>query len=306
MVADHLSALDPRGPVAAEMTFLFWVLVTLGAAVFAGFIVLLLIGLFRRSEQSEPGDEALERRFLVSGGLAMPAVIIAVAFGFTLAGMRAIHLEPGDLTVTVVGHQWWWEVRYDGFTTANEIVIPAGEPVLFELVSEDVIHSFWVPELGGKIDLLPDKTNTVVLQADAPGEYAGACGEFCGLQHARMRFRVVAVTPAEFQRWVDHQQRSAPDPHGALAVRGLDVFGDEGCGECHTIRGTSADGVGGPDLTHLASRETLAAATLPNDPNQLAEWIRSPQDLKQGVSMPATTLSDADMEALIAYLETLR
>ncbi len=288
------------------MTFLFWVLTLLGVAVFAAFVILLLVGLFRRADPSEARDDTVGRRFLLRGGMAMPALVIAVAFGFTLAAMRAIDVEPGEVTVQVVGHQWWWEVRYEGFTTANEIVMPAGEPVLFELVSEDVIHSFWVPELGGKIDLLPDKTNALVLQADAPGEFAGACAEFCGLQHARMRLRVVAVTPEEFQEWAARQALAAANPHDQLTRRGREVFGDEGCGECHTIRGTSADGIGGPDLTHLASRATLAAGTFPNDAAWLAEWIRSPQELKQGVPMTASALAEADLEALVAYLASLR
>lgn len=304
-MTNYLSAFDPRGPVAAEMTFLMWVLVVLGAVVFVGFSGLLLAGLFRRTDGEDHGDEGV-RRWLFGGGLVLPAVVIAIVFGFTISAMRNADLEPGTLTIEVIGHQWWWEVRYDGFTTANEIVIPVDEPVTFELESEDVIHSFWVPELGGKIDLFPDMTNTVTLQADDSGEYGGVCAEFCGLQHARMRLRLVAVDRAEFERWANQQAQGAVEPGEELSRRGREVFTAAGCGECHTIRGTSADGGVGPDLTHLASRETLASATLTNEPGQLAEWIRSPSRFKSGVEMPDSELSDAELDALVAYLGTLR
>lgn len=283
-----------------------WVLVVLGVAVFVTVVGLLLAGLVRGPRSAATSEDTIERRWLGGGGMLMPALLVTVVFGFTLDAMRDSRLEPGAVTIQMVGHQWWWEIRYDGFTTANEVVVPAGEPVVFEVTSADVIHSVWVPGLGGKIDMLPDSVNTVILEASAPGEYWGACGEFCGLQHARMRLRVVAVTPEEYERWVEHQRLAAVSPRTEHATRGLDVFSEAGCGDCHTVRGTSAAGDSGPDLTHLASRETLAATTLPNEAVRLGEWVRSAQSLKQGVAMPDTELSDGDLDALVAYLGTLR
>ena len=300
----YASVFEPRGPVAAEMTFLMWVLVVLGAAVFVAVVGLLVVGLVRRTEATP--EDTIERRWLGGGGLVLPALLISVVFALTLSAMRDTRLEPGGVTIGIVGHQWWWEIHYDGFSTANELVIPAGEPVTFEVASADVIHSFWIPGLGGKIDMLPDTTNTVILEATEPGEYGGACGEFCGIQHARMRLRVIAVTPDEYANWTAAQLVDAAPPDIGLTADGLDVFMGAGCGDCHTIRGTSAIGDSGPDLTHLASRETLAAVTLPNDAEQLGQWIRSAQSLKHGVAMPDTELSERDLEALVAYLGTLR
>lgn len=295
---------EPRGPVAAEMNFLLWVLVVLGAAVALVFIGLLVRGLLRNSEGASD-EERLRRRWLVGGGMAMPAVVIGVVFAFTLAGMRDTDLAPGTLEIEVIGHQWWWEVRYDDFVTANEIHVPVGEPVTFLLRSADVIHSFWVPELGGKIDLLPDNPNTVTLLADEAGVYGGSCAEFCGLQHARMRFQVHADSPEEFEGWAASQRDAAPEPPSPAAARGQEVFLTEGCGECHTVAGVT-DGRKAPDLTHLASRTTLAAGTLPNDSQHLADWISDPDSFKQGTEMEGADLDEADLADLIAYLESLR
>ncbi|HSJ34161.1 MAG TPA: cytochrome c oxidase subunit II [Acidimicrobiia bacterium] len=295
---------EPRGPVAAEMTYLFWVLVVLGAAVAMMFIGLLVRALFREP----PGDadeNRLQRRWLVGGGMAMPALVIGVVFGFTLIGMRNTDLGPGSLEIDVIGHQWWWEVRYDGFVTANEIHIPVGEPVTFTLSSADVIHSFWVPELGGKIDLLPDHPNSVTLQADEAGVYGGACAEFCGLQHARMRLQVHAESREDYEQWVAAQQGGASEPDSAAAERGLEIFLTEGCGECHTVAGVT-EGRKAPDLTHLASRSSLAAGTLPNDSQHLADWISDPESFKQGTEMPGADLDENDLNDLVAYLESLR
>jgi cytochrome c oxidase subunit II len=295
---------EPRGPVAAEMNFLLWVLVVLGAAVAIVFIGLLVRGLFRDPEGASD-EERLQRRWLIGGGMAMPAVVIGVVFAFTLAGMRDTDLGPGTLEIEVIGHQWWWEVRYDDFVTANEIHVPVGEPVTFLLRSSDVIHSFWVPELGGKIDLLPDNPNYMTLQADEAGVYGGSCAEFCGLQHARMRFQVHADSPGEFERWASSQRAAAPEPPTPAAKRGREIFLTEGCGECHTVAGIT-DGRKAPDLTHLASRVTLAAGTLPNDSQHLADWISDPDSFKQGTEMEGADLDEADLVDLVAFLESLR
>lgn len=295
---------EPGGPVAAGMTTLMWILIGLGGLVAVLFLYLLVRGLVRRPTVPL-ADDLLWRRWLIGAGMVMPALVIAVVFGSTLATMRDTDLAPGTYEIEVIGHQWWWEVRYPGFVTANEIHIPVGEPVTFALRSADVIHSFWVPELGGKIDLLPDHPNSVTLQADAPGVYGGACAEFCGLQHARMRLRVQAQTPEEFAAWAAAQQLPPAEPATAAIERGRELFVAEECGECHRVAGLTP-GTEAPDLTHLASRATLAAATLPNDTAHLTDWLTRPQSLKEGTAMPGTELTGDALDDLVAYLESLR
>jgi cytochrome c oxidase subunit 2 len=213
---------------------------------------------------------------------------------------------PGALRVEVTGHRWWWQVRYPdwGVTTANEVHLPVGRPVDLVLTSADIIHSFWVPQLGGKRDLVPGKVNHLVLTVQAPGEYPGQCAEFCGISHANMRLLVVAELPAEFEAWA-RRQAGGPLPPTGEAARGLEAFLAGGCAACHTIQGVTG-GVLGPDLTHVGSRRTLASGILPNTPGDLAAWLRDPPALKPGVLMPKTPLSDAQVSALVAYLGSLR
>lgn len=296
------SVLDPGGPAASEITGLTWILFVLGALVAIFFLALLAVALFRRDRGTPTPEPILERRWLATLGMAMPAAVILVVLGATLVAMRPSAQASADLRIEVIGHQWWWELRYPSFVTSNEIVIPAGEPVAFEVTSRDVIHSFWIPDLGGKMDMFPDYTNSIVLEADEPGVYTGACAEFCGLQHARMRLRVTALSRPEYDRWVDAQKSEAS---ASPQDRGLEVFDSADCGRCHSIRGLAGGG-DGPDLTHLASRQTLAAGTLDNTPENLARWIAAPQEVKEGVSMPDSDLSPEDLEALVAFLESLR
>lgn len=283
----------------------------MGAAVFLLVVVLLILGLRRRPpDDADPiaGRPEEGRRWLLGGGIILPAAGISVVFGLTLSAMTPTFPDTGgEVTVEVVGYQWWWQIRYpdSGVLTANEIHIPAGVPIDLRLVSEDVIHSFWAPDLGGKIDLLPDRPNSYMIQADSPGEYRGVCAEFCGLQHARMRFLVVATDGASFQTWLEEQAGEAVAPDDMTERRGLEVFEAAGCGDCHTIRGTPHSGDVGPDLTHLAGRQTLAAATLDNTPANLAAWITDPHQFKEGVGMPASELTQDDLGALVAYLESL-
>jgi len=200
----------------------------------------------------------------------------------------------------VIGHQFWWEVRYPGTAavTANEIHIPARTPVQVLVYTDDVIHSFWVPELDRKIDMIPDQTNRVLLYADKPGRYRGQCAEFCGLQHAHMGFYVFAETPARFHAWLAHESR--PATHTSPVVFRAD------CSGCHAIRGTSATSRVGPDLTHIGSRTSLAALAIPNTPERLAQWLRDPQSIKPGSQMPALGLTSAQIAQLVAYLEKLK
>jgi cytochrome c oxidase subunit 2 len=227
---------------------------------------------------------------------------------------RALARMPlrGAVNIELVGHQWWWEARYKDedvsrqFSTANELHIPVGRPVVVTLKSSDVIHSLWVPNLHGKRDLIPGRTAILRLQADQPGTYRGQCAEFCGLEHAMMALLVKAEPDAQYEAWAAQQRLPAPEPSSALARRGREVFLGTSCVMCHTISGTVANAVLGPDLTHLASRQTIAAGMLPNEPGHLAGWISDPQALKPGVNMPANTLPPDDLQALLAYLETLK
>jgi cytochrome c oxidase subunit 2 len=216
------------------------------------------------------------------------------------------------VNLRITAHRWWWDVTYDDadptrvFRTANEIHVPVGRPVIATLDSVDVIHSFWVPSLAGKKDLIPGRTSTLEFQADKPGRYHGMCAEFCGWQHANMAFDVVADPPAEFERWADTQREPAAEPTDEQAKRGRTLFMSGSCMMCHEVRGTTAGGRKAPDLTHVASRPRLAAGVVPNEPHDLAAWIIDPQKMKPGADMPSHYLPGADIDALVAYLETLK
>jgi cytochrome c oxidase subunit 2 len=270
----------------------------------------LLLALFRRRG---PDFDEIEQpegtRTVVWGGAVVPAVILAGIFGATVFTMKALD-EPEiaeELIIEVEGKRWWWDVTYPelGFRTANEIHIPVGEPVAIKLLAEDVIHSFWVPELHGKLDMIPGRVTEFWLEASEPGAYLGECAEFCGVQHARMQFLVVAEEEEDFLAWVAQQQQPAPAPASELAQQGLEIFLGNTCINCHTVEGTDATGELGPDLTHLASRQTLAAGTVPNNRGNLAGWIADPHSIKPGNLMPPTQLTGPQLQALLAYLETL-
>jgi cytochrome c oxidase subunit II len=220
--------------------------------------------------------------------------------------------QNNKVTIELTGHQWWWEARYwDGsaqniFTTANEIHIPVGEPVTVQLKSQDVIHSFWVPNLTGKKDLIPGKVATLWLRADKPGLYRGQCAEYCGLQHAHMALYVIAESPEQFNAWLAQQRGAAVPPTAEAQQRGQQVFLNSPCIMCHTIKGTPASSHVGPDLTHLASRMTIAAGTVPNTRGHLAGWVVDSQGLKPGNQMPPNNLSSDDLMALLDYLQSLK
>ena len=306
-------SLDPQGPVAQAMADLWWLMSALGVAVFVVVTVLLAVGLFRRPQTTEPhaGEKTPTGfgRWMIVGGVLMPTVVLLVVLGATLRAMRFVPntAPPEALVVEVVGHQWWWEVRYpdEGITTANELHIPVGRPIALKLTSADVIHSFWVPRLGGKIDLLPDGTNTLVLEADEPGEHHSQCAEFCGLQHANMGLTVVAEPQERFASWMADRKEPAVKPTGATARRGLELFLAFECASCHAIQGTTADATAGPDLTHIANRPTLGAGVLSNTPKNLADWVTDPHAIKNGVKMPAAKLTEEQLDAVLAYLDGL-
>jgi cytochrome c oxidase subunit 2 len=308
------STLDPVSKPARDIENLWWIMMTGGWIVFGGTVVFLVIGWVRRRERGWPliGErEGFNVGLVVGFGLVVPLVVLSVLFVFAnvhvIEATSAPKKGSTELTVRVTGHQWFWDVRYPGSeaVTANEIHIPVRTRVAVQVTTADVIHSFWVPRLNRKIDMVPGRRNEVLLYADEPGVYRGQCSEFCGLQHAHMGLLVVAESRAKFEAWLENAGSSRRAPTGAEARRGEDVFLAEACAGCHTIRGTEASGDIGPDLTHVGSRSTLAALTIPNRPDALAEWIRNPQHVKPGTKMPALGLGAEDVRALVAYLEGL-
>lgn len=246
-------------------------------------------------------------------GVGISTVVLIACAVWTMLTVAAVAMpaRAADLTLHVTASQWWWDVRYRDrdpartFDVANEIHIPVGTPVKLELESIDVIHSFWIPQLVGKTDVIPGQTNVMWLQADRPGLYRGQCGEYCGAQHAHMAMVVVADPAAEFVAWSDRQRAAAAAPANAAVQRGSQAFVAY-CGACHRVRGTEAGGILGPDLTHLMSRNTIAAGLLPNTPGNLSAWVANAQALKPGSRMPTLALPGPDLHAVVAYLETLK
>ena len=264
------------GPVADREARLGWLLLIIASVVVVvtGLLVLIAV-LRRRAPARSEGDilpEAGGMSWVLIGGVAVPVVILAGVLIVSTGTLAAVVREPTRpaASVQVVGHRWWWELRYAGkdpqdiFTTANELHLPVGQPVRLELATGDVIHSFWIPQLAGKLDLIPGQSNVMWIQADSAGVYRGQCGEYCGLQHAGMALSVVAEPPAQFARWLEAMRQPAAEPAGADAVAGRRVFTGKACALCHAVRGTGAGGAIGPDLTHVASRRTIAAGMLPN------------------------------------------
>lgn len=236
-------------------------------------------------------------------------IILGTISVFSVRSMGISDPPPnGPKNLVVVAHQWWWEVRYpdSGIVTANEVHVPVGQRERIGLLSADVIHDWWVPELGRKMDIIPGLENSTWFSADAPGTYLGRCAEFCGAEHAWMRIRVIAQTPADYARWVQQQLVIPPQPTTGLAAEGMQDFKVMTCSNCHTIRGTFATARIGPDLTHVASRQTLAAGRLDNTPSNLAEWLEEPDHVKPRCNMPNLHLSRQQNQALVAYLETLK
>jgi cytochrome c oxidase subunit 2 len=268
----------------------------------------------RRGEDEREPPQVYGSNQIELAWTVVPVLIVFVLFLATaryIFGIEGHEPPPRALQVTVVGHQWWWEIRYPdlGIITANELHVPASDPAnpsptFLTLESADVIHSFWVPQLAGKLDVIPHKTNRTWIEPHTPGLYVGQCAEFCGVQHAWMLLRVIVHPKDEFDAWVAEQQAPAVDDR--IARTGRDVFGSVACINCHTVRGTTANGIFGPDLTHLMSRSTLGAGVAANSPESLRAWIENPAGLKPGVLMPAMQLSRGDLDQLVAYLLTLR
>jgi cytochrome c oxidase subunit 2 len=309
------SALEPRSEPAREIATLWWWMLAVAGTVLGGAVFLLFLGWLRRRTPGIPivgQREGLTTALVVVFGILIPLgtnIAVFVTANFVVAKTTdAPAPDSTAMTIEVTGHQWFWEVRYPGTraVTANEIHIPAGERVDVVARTADVIHSFWVPQLNRKIDMIPGHTNRILLEADEPGRYRGQCAEFCGAQHAHMGMYVYADPPDRFRSWLDAMGQDAAAPQTAAERRGERVFDENACASCHTIRGTPARGRIGPDLTHLQSRSTLAALTIPNRPRDLAAWVRDPQHVKPGNRMPALRLADADFDDVLAYLESLK
>jgi cytochrome c oxidase subunit 2 len=313
--------LHPAGPQAGHIHALWLLMLGVCTFVFVAVMAALAIGVARarRGDEKTPADVASlvrdERklRHRVGTAVALSIALLGLLFAATVVTDRAVAQLPvgGALHIRLTAHQWWWEATYDDptpanvFSTANELHIPVGRPVLLTLEASDVIHSVWLPDLGGKKDLIPGRTATLALRADKPGLYRGQCAEFCGYQHALMLLYVVADPPAQYDQWAAHSRSMAPPPASEETRRGQQVFLQSTCAMCHAIGGTIANGKHAPDLTHVASRRTLAAGTLPNTPQALAAWISDPQHVKPGANMPGNRLAPADLQALVAYLRTL-
>lgn len=319
------SVIDPVGPESGKIDSLYWFFFWLLGAIFLAVIVILLITLTRRHrgieqeplegthKPSEQTDSRL-RRIVTGATIATVLILFVLIISSVTTGKAISELsnKKNPLTIEVTGVQWWWQIRYVSsdasrtVTTANEIHIPVGRPVQIRELSNDVIHSFWVPNLNGKRDLIPSHTTTEWIEADHPGLYRGQCAEFCGLQHAHMAIWVVAEPQEKFNAWLQGQLQPAAVPVNEVQQRGQQVFMNNACIFCHQIRGTTAAGQNAPDLTHFGSRRGIAANTVPNTKGNLAGWILDPQSMKPGNHMATVAVNSTDLQPLIEYLESLK
>lgn len=316
------SVLDPAGPQNRSVNHLFWAMLTVASAIWLAVVVAAFWSMLSRRRVTRedlepivvPPNDAHRRHTSIVTGLVGATVVILLLFlvyDFTVG--RALAERPSrTLTIELIGHQWWWEVQYIDpdpskiVVDANELHIPAGEPVQVKLESRDVIHSFWVPNIIGKRDLIPGYTSSLFLNADKPGVYRAQCAEFCGMQHAKMALTVVVHPRADFAAWLAEARAPAAEPNDSSARQGEKVFLAGPCSSCHAITGTPAFGTVGPNLTHLASRRTIGAGTLTNTRGNLGGWVVDPQGIKPGVRMPSNQIESRDLRALLDYLETLK
>jgi cytochrome c oxidase subunit II len=317
------SALEPGGVQSERLENLWWLFFTVCGAVYLIVMAVLTAAFVRRKKaaadtapETAP-DAAGEKRLGVVVKTAVAVTIVALFFLMIVSfragrALNSLSKAAEPLQIKVKGAQWWWEIEYrdaipaNNVTTANELHLPVGRPVRLELQSNDVIHSFWLPNLHGKKDLIPNYPTTFYFQADKPGTYWGQCAEFCGYQHAKMRFIVIAEAPEDFDRWIAAQRQTPPPPATDAQKRGQEIFMTTTCAQCHTIQGTIAGGRVGPNLTHIASRPYLAAGSLQNTREHLARWISDPQLIKPGIRMPMNNYAPEDLSALVEYLESLK
>ena len=318
------SSVDPAGPQAGKIATLWWFFFIVLALIFLIVMAMTAATLLRNYrgtqdplETTHLGSGQTETKLtrIVSGATIATVIILFILLVFSVGTGKAI-AELGDkkngMVIEVQGNQWWWYVRYQNddprqvLVTANEIHIPTGRPVMIRGSSADVIHSFWVPNLHGKRDLIPSRTTTEWIQANQPGVYRGQCAEFCGLQHAHMSLWVIAEPEDKFKTWFQRQLQPVTPPTDSVKLRGQQVFLDHACIFCHSIQGTPAAGQMAPDLTHFGSRRSIAAGTLPNTKGNLAGWITDPQSIKPGNHMATIALSSEDLQPLLEYLESLK
>jgi cytochrome c oxidase subunit 2 len=305
------STINTAGDEAKRIAGVWWLMFTLAAVVYvvvAGFVV--TASLRGRRKSAEDRERTVrDNVFIWTGGVIVPVIILALLAVVTVhTGTSLRHEKKGELRVDVVGEQWWWRVRYrdPSFETANEIHLPVGRPVAITLRSDNVIHSFWAPQLASKVDTIPGQTNVLRFTPEKIGVYRGLCAEYCGLQHAHMQFLVFVQSEEDYGRWVARRENPPAEPTSELAARGRLVFEREACAGCHTIDGTGASGKLGPNLTDVGSRSTIGAVTLDNTTKNLTDWVTNPRDAKPGVIMPPATISHDDIKAVVAYLQSLK
>ena len=317
------SVVDAAGIQAERLENLWWLFFWVCAAVYVIVMAVLLIAFFRkRRAGSDAAPEVgsadpSENRaaYTVKGAVAITVVVLFILMFVSFRTGSAINTlsqSPDQLSIKITGNQWWWNVEYkdaipsNDITTANELHLPVGRPVKVELQSNDVIHSIWLPNMHGKRDLIPNYPTVFYFRPDKIGTYWGQCAEFCGYQHAKMRFIVVVETPEEFDSWMKAQQQASVTPTDPTQQHGQQIFLTSSCTQCHTIQGTNAAGRVGPNLTHVASRQYIAAGSLQNTRDHLRSWITDPQAIKPGIKMPANTYSEEDLDALVSYIESLK
>jgi cytochrome c oxidase subunit 2 len=309
------SILAPRSQQTHVISLLWWWMLGAAIVVFAGAVGLLVLAYLRRRSEGLPffgKREKVISAIVIAFGIAIPLVVLVTLFGasdiYAIRYSAAPAAGSTGMTVQVIGRQWWWEIRYpsSGAVTANEMHIPTGTRVEVVATTADVIHSLWVPRLARKIDTIPGRENKILFDTPYAGTYLGQCSEFCGLQHAHMRLTVTAEPRASFNRWLANMAKPVLAPTTARARAGRSLFFSRGCGGCHQLRGTGAHGTIGPDLTHLATRSTLASVTIANTPEELVRWIHEPQAVKPGNHMPDLGLSRAEAETIASFLRELK
>lgn len=317
------TSLNPVGPAAAHIEHTFALIFWITGTVYLLTLLALVYFVWRRhhtltsmpapQSTSDESDRLATRAVAAAMALTIVLLFIMLISSFMTSRRIGKMNEQQALTIDVYGHQWWWEVQYPNdaepyrtVTTANEIHVPVGTPIRIHGTSRDVIHSFWAPNIQGKRDFMPGYNTDVLMQVDKPGRWRGQCAEFCGLQHAHMSFYMIAESQKDFENWLAAQAQSSSAPYSAQTQHGQQVFLTHACVLCHTIRGTTAASRVGPDLTHVASRSTIAAGMLPNSIGNLGGWILNPQSMKAGCRMPPNQISGPDLQDLLAYLETLR
>ncbi len=305
--AEHpQSILHPASSASGAIAWLWWFLFAVCGAI--SVIVMVLTVWAVVLPRQENAHAAWKQPFILIAGGVIPSIILVVILILSVGTQKALESPQTDLTVRLTGHQWWWEVEYPDqqIYTANEIHIPVGKPVRIELLTADVIHSLWIPNLQGKTDMIPEKMNVTWIQADRAGTYRAQCAEYCGVQHALMALLVVALPENEFEQWVAERQQADPTPTTGAEERGKAVFVKAECNNCHRVGEEPAKTKRGPNLTHIGSRQSLGAGILPNDRENLERWIRDPQSIKPGNLMPQTPLQQDDLSDLTTYLESLK